>query len=161
MLSNFSWLVPGSLAGMAQPGGWARDWAAVDADLDELKQRGVGAIASLTEDPLPLGVLRQHGMRHTHIPVADMAAPTMEQIDRFVEFVQEAQQCGLAVAVHCAAGMGRTGTMLAAFLVSQGVDARTALERVRRLRPGSVETSRQEAIVYAYSALVRGRCGPG
>ena len=57
--------------------------------------------------------------------------------------IERANRQKMGVAVHCTAGLGRTGTILAAFLVSQGLSAERALERIRKLRPGSVETSEQ------------------
>jgi len=54
------------------------------------------------------------------------------------------------VAVHCGAGLGRTGTVLACYLVSKGATADAALASVRSRRPGSIETPGQEAVVAAY-----------
>lgn len=62
--------------------------------------------------------------------------------------------------IHCHAGMGRTGTLLAAVLVSQGMDAMAAIQHVRRQRPGSVETRGQVAVVERWAqrmARERGR----
>ena len=59
---------------------------------------------------------------------------------------------GMAVAIHCAAGLGRTGTVLAAYFVAKGLSAREAVERVRQLRPGSVETVEQERAIERYAA---------
>ena len=53
----------------------------------------------------------------------------------------------MGVAVHCAAGKGRTGTVLAAYLVTQGMTAGEAIRKVRELRPGSVETYEQEQMI--------------
>ena len=55
------------------------------------------------------------------------------------------------MAVHCGAGLGRAGTLLAAYLVSQGCDAEEAMARVRRARPGSIETIEQEQAVREYA----------
>ena len=49
--------------------------------------------------------------------------------------------------IHCGAGLGRTGTLLACYFVSKGMTAKNAVARVRRLRPGSIETAEQERAV--------------
>jgi atypical dual specificity phosphatase len=82
-----------------------------------------------------------------HEPVEDMEAPTQEQLERCVSAIQRANEKNMGVAVHCEAGMGRTGTVLAAYFVARGMSAAEAIARVRRMRPGSVETDEQvEAI---------------
>ena len=52
--------------------------------------------------------------------------------------------------MHCGGGLGRTGTLLACYLVRQGLPAAEAIERVRAVRPGSVETRQQAQAVHAY-----------
>jgi atypical dual specificity phosphatase len=78
----------------------------------------------------------------------DMEAPTQEQLDRCVSAIQRALEQGMGVAIHCTAGLGRTGTVLACYLIGQGQSAQNAIARMRRLRPGSIETEEQaDAIV--------------
>lgn len=56
-----------------------------------------------------------------------------------------------AVGVHCALGFGRTGTMLACYLVKErGLAAGDAVAEIRRLRPGSIETYEQEKAVFQF-----------
>ena len=70
----------------------------------------------------------------------------------YPEFVDEALSLGESVVVHCAAGYGRTGTMLACYLVHKGYGPTEAINEVRRKRPGSIETKEQENAIYEYSA---------
>jgi atypical dual specificity phosphatase len=52
--------------------------------------------------------------------IVDETAPSQAQMDEFVGFVGEMLERGKAVLVHCQGGYGRTGPMLACYLVSQG-----------------------------------------
>jgi atypical dual specificity phosphatase len=152
LMDGFSWVIPNELAGMGRPGLWD-----LEADLAFLKEQGVGAIVSLTESPLDGPSTTDAGMAVLHLPIEDMSAPSQEEIARFVRFVKERTAEGIPVAVHCLAGRGRTGTMLACFLVRRGRSAAEAIHEVRSLRPGSIETADQEAAIHIYGlSLERG-----
>ncbi len=60
----------------------------------------------------------------------------------------------MPVAVHCIAGLGRTGTILACYLVGQGISAEEAITTIRKWRPGSIEISEQEAVIYEYERFL-------
>lgn len=142
---NFSWLIPDRLAGMGLP-------RSVD-ELAALRAQGVRALVSLHEQPLPIAALERCGLTATHIPIADFTAPTMEQAADAVAAIDRALANGEPVAVHCHGGMGRTGTILACYLVAHGMGAADAIARLRALRPGSIETPEQEAAVVAFTAM--------
>lgn len=152
MLDNFSFVIPKQLAGMARPGGFSP----LEEDLHLLKRKEIGAIVSLTERaPSPEAIL-EAGFDFKHIPLRDFSPPTEEQIDQFVAFAREMiQEQKRAVVVHCTAGQGRTGTMLACYLVALGESGVEAVESVRRIRPGSIETREQEAAVYRYEERLK------
>jgi atypical dual specificity phosphatase len=139
-LPNFGWLRPGRVAAMGCP--HPRDWPLVAAT-------GVRAVLSLTERAPP--DLASLGIRSRHEPIADFAPPSPEALERCVTWIDEQVEAGCAVAVHCAAGLGRTGTILAAWLVKQGEDPDRAIAAVRRARPGSVETREQVEAVRAFA----------
>src|SRR5207244_3491621 len=120
-------------------------------DLIWLREQGLQLLISLTEIPLRSDWLNEAGLLSIHIPIEDMHAPTLEQLDSCVSAIRRAREHGMGLAVHCAAGLGRTGTVLAAYLVSQGFSAREAIARVRELRPGSIETPEQEAAIEEYA----------
>jgi atypical dual specificity phosphatase len=57
-------------------------------------------------------------------------------------------QEGDVLAVHCRAGLGRTGTVVAGWLIHEGLTAEAALDRLRRIDPGYVQSSQQEAFLH-------------
>ena len=144
---GFSWVAADLLAAMARPG---RE-RPLDEDLAYLQAAGLSVLISLTEQPVAADDLARYGLTGLHLPVADFTPPTMVQIEEFLTVVERARADGEAVGIHCTAGQGRTGTMLAAYLVSQGLSAPEALAKIRRLRPGSVETAEQEERVAEFA----------
>jgi atypical dual specificity phosphatase len=92
------------------------------------------------------------GIEHFHLPVPDMTAPPREGIEKAVDFIRRQRGEGRPVLVHCGAGLGRTGTLLACYLVSEGHDPEEAITEVRSARPGSVETMEQEQCIRDYAA---------
>ena len=157
MPPNFSFVLPGRLAGMARPG----TKAPLDEDLCFLRDQGIGAVVSLTPEPLDEGLVRAHGLDYLHVPVEDFTPPGPRQVDRFAAFADKELQAGRAVAVHCGMGFGRTGTMLACYLVHDGLDPDEAIWQVRLLRPRSIETLAQERAVHAYADYRARRGGQG
>jgi atypical dual specificity phosphatase len=144
---NFSFVTPGTLAGMSRPG--ARSPLAEDFAF--LKAEGIGAIVSLSESPLDEAVLRESGFFYLHTPIKDFSAPTIQQVERCVEFIDRmAHVENRAVVVHCGAGCGRTGAVLACYFVRRGKSAEAAIESTRQIRPCSIETDGQRDIVYRY-----------
>jgi atypical dual specificity phosphatase len=118
-------------------------------DLPELRDLGIAAVLSLTiRSPFPDGP--PPGLRHAHLPVPDMSAPSGALLGRAVSFLREELEADHAVLVHCGAGLGRTGTVIACYLVSEGVDPVSAMRLVRLVRPGSIETEEQEEAVRAF-----------
>lgn len=139
MAYRFTWILPELLAAMACPGYFTE----LSADLDHLAEEGITHIVTLTEFPLdmpPDGVFTNH-----HLPVIDFAAPEHPQVLQFCQLVDQAEKDHQRVMVHCLAGIGRTGTFLAAYLMwREGLTARQALSRVRGIRREYVQSVPQE-----------------
>ena len=158
-MRGFYWLIDGVLAGCSRPG--ARDRrgsagaaaeTALDEDLAWLRERGVGAVLSLMETALPMELLERHGLEWLHLPVDDLRAPTPEQLRAALAFIDRQRAADRRVVVHCLVGQGRTGTVLAAYLIRGGLDADAALREVRAARPGAVGSSEQERALAAFAA---------
>ncbi len=142
-MNDLFWLVPGKIAGMSHPGTREVVWEA-------LKKAGIGAVVTLTLRPLNPAMLKKYGFESLHLPIRDFAAPTHSQINLFVDFCERQADENKAVMVHCRAGIGRTGVMLACYLVHKGVSANNAIKQVRLIRPGALETVTQENAVYEF-----------
>jgi atypical dual specificity phosphatase len=144
---RFGWVLRQDLAAMARPG----LYVPLDQDLTFLQNQGVDLLVSLTETPLPADQLATYGLDLLHLPIRDFHAPTLEQMDAFVAAVDQRTQEGQSTGVHCTRGLGRTGTMLAVYLVSRGIQPQAAIDQVRALRPGSIENQTQELAVFQYA----------
>jgi atypical dual specificity phosphatase len=72
-----------------------------------------------------------------------MTPPLPEQIQQALFFIDQHRLAGTAVAVHCLMGQGRTGTILAAYLIRDGMPADEAIARLREICPGAVESPSQ------------------
>ena len=141
--NGFTWVDKPHLAALARPS---------DADdLAWLRGQGIELLISLTEDRPRRDWVNDAGLLVMHVPVEDMEAPTQEQLDRCVSAIERANGQGMGVAVHCGAGLGRTGVVLAAYFVARGTSAQNAIGKVRRLRPGSIETDEQADAVVEFA----------
>jgi protein-tyrosine phosphatase len=155
------WVIPGVLAGMPMPyihfdrrlaGGGALD--AFEDELVTLNSAGVRAVVSLLNLPSDVPIYESAGFSFLCLPIPDGGAPTFEQADEFVRFVKAQRAAQRPVAVHCEAGLGRTGTLLAVYLIAEGETAATAIERVRTVEKVAIETARQIFFLEQYANRV-------
>lgn len=137
---NFSWLINDEVAGHAEPKN--------TDDLQWLYQQGIRALVRMSTQPkVTVTEVKQVGMDDLYEPVADFTPPSPEQLKMIVKFISSSVKANKPVGVSCGAGYGRTGTVLACYLVSHGYPAVKAIQEVRLIRPGSVETTGQEEAV--------------
>ena len=127
---------------------------AFEDELSVLHAAGVRAVVSLLNIPSDASVYESVGFSFLCLPVPDGGAPTFEQGDKFVRFVASQRAARRPIAVHCEAGLGRTGTLLAAYLVAEGDCAATAIGRVRAAEKVAIETSRQTHFLEQYEKRI-------
>ena len=139
--TNFSWLIEDKLAGSGMP--------TSVSEVDWVVKQGVRSIVTMTENALPESWVKD--VKYLHVPTEDLSAPDMDKIDEAVEFINIRIQNDEPVMVHCAAGIGRTGTILACYLIKyQKHSAKDAIQKVRKERPGSIQSESQELAVSLY-----------
>jgi atypical dual specificity phosphatase len=144
---GFTWVEPPLLAAMAQP--------ASAEEYQWLRAQGVSLVISLCEDPPRRHWLNEAGLFSMQFPVVDMQPPEQKQVDACLSAIEKAHAQKLGVAVHCGAGLGRTGTMLACWFVKKGMTAPAAISHIRRVRPGSIETPDQADAITDYARRLK------
>lgn len=141
---GFYWLAEGELGGSSYPGP-CLDWL--------YNTQGIRAILSLQPlTPKNLQQAQQLGMQVRTITIPDFTAGSPEQRKTVLQAIDEFQATNLPTLVHCQGGLGRTGMILALYLVQRkGMSPESAISQIRHLRSGSIEanTGQEEAIFSA------------
>ena len=141
---NFSWIEPSTLAGCGRPESVV--------ELETAKKEGVKAIISLTSTPLNPGIITRFGFTYLHSPLSPI--PSTQQLTQIAQFIQSQKLQSHPVLIHCGEGKGRTGTVLAAWLVYNGMHADEAIQLVREKRPGSIQSAEQESAIHELEKTV-------
>ena len=145
---DFRWLLPGRLGGLPRPG----IVASVAHDLEGLQRLGVTTLVTLEEvETVPRPALAEAGIAVLHFPIVDMEAPELPIAADWCREIANRMESGEIIAMHCRAGQGRTGTMLASQLIWGGASAVDALELVRGINPRWVTSQAQVAFLGRFS----------
>ena len=129
---NFSWIIEEKLAGSAIP--------TSKEEIDWIKQEGVKSIVTIREEPLEDEWIKD--VNYLHVHSNDMGIPEFSDLVNSVHFIHQRITNDEPVMVHCLAGLGRTGTILACYLIKyEDMAADDAIEKVRRERHGSIPVS--------------------
>lgn len=142
--TGFVWVEDGRIAASGYPSSRRQvKW---------LADHGIRSILTLTPNALPGRWLDGLPLKVNHLPMDDHRVPNLDALDRGASFVQEQVRQGKPVLVHCLAGEGRTGCVLAAYLMKdRGVGAAEALEKIREAKPEFVEWGQEKAL-YDYAS---------
>ena len=153
---------PGKKQDDALTGIWDRD---LQADLCVIRDWGANVLVTLMEqhELESLGVsdlesqVEHLDLEWMHLPIVDVSIPDDEfetqwpiAGPRLHRLLASGGRCAL----HCKGGLGRTGTIAARLLVECGVEPQDAINAVRQVRPGTIETFEQENYVFRIAGTV-------
>jgi ADP-ribosyl-[dinitrogen reductase] hydrolase len=154
-------LCPGKRDPAAMTGPWDRD---LDADLQAIVEWGASVLVTLMEphELVQLSVpdigerAESLGMVWLHLPIPDVSIPdaAFEAAWQTAGAALRARLTGgHGIVIHCRGGLGRTGLVAARLLIELGAIPHEALDTVRAVRPGAVETRQQEEYVLRVGAV--------
>lgn len=135
---------------------WNRD---LNQDLNLIKLDGIQVIVCLLEwsemSSLQISnypkLAQADNFLFYHLPIRDLGYPQEQQLHILIPILIGHLISGQSVLVHCRGGLGRAGTICACCLCHFGYDGKTAIEEVRKKRPGAIQTTKQEQCVINYS----------
>ena len=113
-------------------------------------EQGIKSIVTIREEPLDESWTKD--VKYIHITSNDMGVPDFNDLVQAVDFIhRRITYDNEPVLVHCLAGLGRTGVILACYLVKyQNLSADEATQKVREERPGSIQSYPQEEIIFQF-----------
>jgi len=123
-------------------------------DFQIINDMGIKIIISLTEE------IREYNQNEDiqsmfefhEILLVDYSVPTDEQVKEFLAILQKSREEKKPVLIHCLAGCGRTGLMLALAerFIYGTENGQEAINNIRKVRSCAVENDMQQAFVINY-----------
>ena len=105
-------------------------------DLTAIRAAGIKAVISLTETPVDIlePMIQMGDIEYLHAPIIDYQAPSDSIANMTIRFIERMKTQQSPVLIHCMAGVGRTGTMLHAYYIAQGMSLNDAKQFIQNHR---------------------------
>ncbi|KAH9813578.1 protein-tyrosine phosphatase-like protein [Melampsora americana] len=136
---DYNWLSPHfiAFASPVEPQG-GRIGKSFKMILDQFEKVGVRLVVRLNKKLYDESRFLERGMAHKEMYFDDGTNPTMDMVREFITMCDRIIEDGGVVAVHCKAGLGRTGTLIGAYLIYKySFTAEEVIGFMRIMRPGT------------------------
>eukprot|EP01036_Dinobryon_divergens_P025185 gene25185-33708_t len=155
---DVSWIVPGKFIAFSGPVSKRRQIASGEFTLSPeeyvplFKSLGVSCVVRFNSKCYDRNVFVSNGIRHVDLFYEDGGNPTDAILQSFLQLCETEKG---AVAVHCKAGLGRTGTNIAAYMIKHySYTTKESIAWCRLCRPGSIVGPQQQYLASVEDRLV-------
>ncbi|XP_076750883.1 cell division cycle protein 14 isoform X2 [Xylocopa sonorina] len=157
---DLNWIIPGKFIAFCGP--YAKfkvengyPFHAPESYFRYFRYSNVTTIVRLNKKMYDASTFTDAGFDHKHLFFVDGSTPTDSIMQQFLKIAEDASG---AVAVHCKAGLGRTGSLIGCYIMKHyHLTAHEAIAWIRICRPGSVIGHQQEWLekkeLYLHSLL--------
>jgi cell division cycle 14 len=106
---------------------------------------GVTTVVRLNNKTYESEDFKKKNIKHEELYFADGSVPSLDIVHKFIKLAEDEKG---ALAVHCKAGLGRTGTLIACYAMKHyGFPAADFIGWIRVVRPGSILGPQQNFLI--------------
>lgn len=158
---DMNWVVPDKFLAFAGPSPTPTDADGYPAFTPEdyvptFRNAGISLVVRLNKKQYDRRRFIDHGIRHVDLYFLDGSCPSREIINKFLHITENEPG---AVAVHCKAGLGRTGTLIGLYSMKHfQFPARAFIGWNRICRPGSLLGPQQQFLCDMQNEMFQAGC---
>ena len=158
---DLNWIIPGKFLAFSSPysnsvdsQGW-RNFTPSDY-IPIFREFRVTTVVRLNKKTYDSEDFKKQGLKHYDLYFIDGSCPSLEIVQKFLEIAEREK----TLAVHCKAGLGRTGTLIGCYAMKHyNISANEFIAWARICRPGSVLGPQQHFLIEMESQCRSwGRC---
>lgn len=144
---DLNWIVPGKFLAFSGPLNVTDKYGSFTPDdyVPIFKKFGVNLVVRLNKPQYDKNKFVKAGIRHLDLYFLDGSVPEPDIIEKFLDAVEKEKG---AIAIHCKAGLGRTGSLIALYAMKHyGFPPAPFIGWIRIARPGSILGPQQQFLV--------------
>jgi atypical dual specificity phosphatase len=126
-------------------------------DAKRFKELGISGVVNMCDEYAgPVKEYQQEDIEQLYLPTVDFHPPTLEMIERGVEFIHRHVTQGGSVYVHCKAGRARSATVVLCYLVAyKNMTPQAAQQHLLEKRPHINPLIYERAVVKDFVAKLQ------